>query len=275
MRNFHKLPLVFESARLRADLDHIQPGDWISHFNKDYYEGDWSGVPLRSPGGNPGKIYPDPATPLHGYAETPVLGRCPYLREVLAAFQCPLKTARLLRLAAGSVIREHRDYNLDFHDGELRVHIPVATNPDLEFYLNGERLILAEGECWYLNFNLPHRVHNRGSSDRVHLVIDCVVNDWVRSLFPPEEVSAPPPAAAQVIFLNRDTPAGRTALDRFHALVLEDLSLQEQLRETEDQALFVSQVVRLGREHGCEFTADDAQAALHAARRAWVERWLI
>jgi hypothetical protein len=38
---------------------------------------------------------------------------------------------------------------------------------------------MKEGECWYLNFNLPHRVKNSGTADRIHLVIDCVVNDWL------------------------------------------------------------------------------------------------
>jgi hypothetical protein len=32
----------------------------------------------------------------------------------------------------------------------------------------------------YLNVNLPHRVAHRGAADRIHLVIDCVVNDWLR-----------------------------------------------------------------------------------------------
>jgi hypothetical protein len=39
-----------------------------------------------------------------------------------------------------------------------------------------------EGECWYLNVNFPHKVANRGATDRVHLVIDCAVDDWLRAL---------------------------------------------------------------------------------------------
>jgi hypothetical protein len=42
---------------------------------------------------------------------------------------------------------------------------------------------MREGECWYVNFNLAHAVENRGASDRVHLVIDGLVNDWVRTVF--------------------------------------------------------------------------------------------
>ena len=62
----------------------------------------------------------------------------------------------------------------------MRLHIPVITNPEMEFVLNLVRVVMNEGECWYLNVNQPHRVANRGATDRIHLVIDCVVNNWLR-----------------------------------------------------------------------------------------------
>jgi hypothetical protein len=102
---------------------------------------------------------------------------------VLAEFHCPLKSVRLLSLAPGSFIREHSDHALGYEDGEIRIHIPIRTNPGVEFYVCGERLLLEEGECYYVNVNLPHRVNNRGAAARVHLVIDAEVNDWVRELF--------------------------------------------------------------------------------------------
>ena len=63
------------------------------------------------------------------YVDLEVLRRCPYIGEVLAAFHCPLQLVRLLKLGPGSNIKEHRDYNLSFEDGEVRVHIPIRTNP--------------------------------------------------------------------------------------------------------------------------------------------------
>jgi hypothetical protein len=54
----------------------------------------------------------------------------------------------------------------------------------VSFFLAGERLLMNEGESWYLNFNLPHRVENRSCADRIHLVLDCVLNDWLRARFP-------------------------------------------------------------------------------------------
>jgi quercetin dioxygenase-like cupin family protein len=52
----------------------------------------------------------------------------------------------------------------------------------VEFLLQGRRIEMREGEAWYLDLNLPHAVANRGRTDRIHLVVDCVVNDWVRAL---------------------------------------------------------------------------------------------
>jgi hypothetical protein len=38
------------------------------------------------------------------------------------------------------------------------------------------------GECWYLRLSEPHRVDNDGHDERVHLVFDARVNDWLRGL---------------------------------------------------------------------------------------------
>lgn len=175
-----KLPFQFDAAQLQADLGRIVAREFVPHFNTAYYEGDWSVVPFRSVGGRADQIYPDPTAKT--FADTPLLARCPYIQHVLASFACPQQAVRFMRLKAGSSIKEHQDYMLEFEDGEVRVHIPVVTNPEVEFVLNGTRIEMKEGECWYHNFNLPHRVANRGATDRIHLVIDCVVNDWLREM---------------------------------------------------------------------------------------------
>lgn len=181
MLNRFQFPFSFDAQRLASDLNNIAPTDWIAHFNKGYYEGNWSVASLRAVGGKAHTIYPDPTAT--DYADTEILARCPYYQEVLRAFQCPLTAVRLMKLAAGSHIREHRDYNLGYEDGEVRLHIPIATNPDVDFRLEGQRLDMQPGEVWYLNFNLPHSVANAGNTERIHLVLDCVLNEWLHSCF--------------------------------------------------------------------------------------------
>ncbi|HWX56091.1 MAG TPA: aspartyl/asparaginyl beta-hydroxylase domain-containing protein [Verrucomicrobiae bacterium] len=177
-----RLPFVFEPARLCGDLRRVEPGEWIGHFNSAIYGGQWSGAALRSREGDSGNLLPE-ASDSALFQDTVLLGRCPYFREVLDVFKCPVQAARLLRLHAHSNIAEHRDNEMQFEDGVVRLHIPIVTTDEVHFYLDGARLAMAPGECWYTNVNLPHSVDNRGAVDRVHLVIDCSVNDWLRDAF--------------------------------------------------------------------------------------------
>lgn len=176
-----RLPLSFDAPALAAEALALPAEAWVPHFNQDIYEGDWAGVALRSVGGVDTQLYPDPAAQAP-FADTPTLGRCPAHRRALDQFRCPLLAARLLALAPGAVINEHRDYRLGWEDGEIRVHIAVLTSPEVEFVLAGHRVELAAGEPWYLDLNLPHRVANRSAVNRIHLVVDCVVDDWLKRI---------------------------------------------------------------------------------------------
>jgi hypothetical protein len=178
-----QLPFTLDPALLQEDLARVRPEEWVPHFNVSLYEGDWSGIALRSLGGAPAKLYPDP-TGTGSFADTEVLARCPYFKRVLDTFACPLTSVRLLKLRAGSSIREHSDYKLGYEDGEVRLHIPIVTDADVAFFVDGRRVAMEAGECWYINVNLPHRVDNSSRIDRVHLVVDCVVDDWLAAFFP-------------------------------------------------------------------------------------------
>ena len=157
------------------------------------------------------------------FTATVLLERCEYFRDVLAHFQCPLKSVRLLSLEPASFIREHCDPALEFGEGEVRIHIPLQTNPGVEFYVCGERLQLDEGSCYYINVNLPHRVNNRGPAPRVHLVIDAIVNDWLRSFF----------AQGRGIPRSSLAPSG---FEVFAQEVFSDRTLEEKLRAMPDRA---------------------------------------
>lgn len=155
---------------------------WQMHYQKLHYEGEWTALPLRSVAGKENDIVVSPVTGAE-HCDTPLLEECPYIKGILNMFPCPLQVVRLLKLSAGAVIKEHIDPALNFEKGEVRIHIPVKTSEQVEFYLQDERIMMKEGECWYVNFNLPHRINNNSNIDRVHLVIDAVVNDWIKELF--------------------------------------------------------------------------------------------
>ena len=179
-----RLPLTFEPDLLARDLDRLSSHQWTRHYVRQNYDGDWSIIPLRSPAGetHPMRmIYADPTA--RSFVDTPLLESCSYFREVLARFECPLRVVRLMRLTAGSHIKEHTDLDLSFEDGMVRIHIPVTTNSEVEFFLNRSRVVLEAGSAWYLRLSDPHSVINNGSANRVHMVIDADVNPWLEALF--------------------------------------------------------------------------------------------
>ena len=178
-----RLPFTFDADLLARDLDGLSAVGWIRHFVPQNYDGDWSVIPLRGKAGakHPvAMIYSDPTCT--DFEDTPMLAACPYFRQVFDTFQAPLRAVRLMRLTPGSVIKEHTDLDLSFEEGTVRIHVPVVTNAGVEFYLNRSRVVLDAGSAWYLRLSDPHSVVNRGSSDRVHMVIDAEVNRWVADI---------------------------------------------------------------------------------------------
>lgn len=178
-----RLPMAFDPARLAADLAAFDGDEWVAHFVRQNYEGDWSALPLRAQVGATHPIqmiYSPPG--VTDFADTPFLSRAPYFAEVIAAFACPVTCVRLMRLTPGSVIKEHHDNDLAAEEGVARIHVPVATNDRVEFLLNGTPVTMKPGEAWYLRLADPHAVANRGDADRVHLVIDVLVDDWMRGM---------------------------------------------------------------------------------------------
>lgn len=178
-----KLPFQFNQARMLDDLKRLECVDWVEHFVKDNFDGEWSILPLRGPKGETHPIrmsYSDPSQT--DFVDTPFLQQTQYFPTVLNTFQCPVKSARLMKLSPGSVIKKHTDLDLSAESGEARLHIPVLTNAKVSFYLNDKHVFMGEGECWYLRLTDPHFVNNFGNDDRIHLVIDVVVNAWLKGL---------------------------------------------------------------------------------------------
>ncbi|MCB0663602.1 MAG: aspartyl/asparaginyl beta-hydroxylase domain-containing protein, partial [Saprospiraceae bacterium] len=46
--------------------------------------------------------------------------------------------------------------------------------------VNEHLLDMKPGEVWYADFNKPHYVNNPSDRERIHLVLDCKPNDWLR-----------------------------------------------------------------------------------------------
>jgi hypothetical protein len=112
------------------------------------------------------------------YQATEALKRSPYLQAVLDTFKCNKFNYRVHNLTSGGKITLHRDHGKSITDRVIRIHIPVTTNEEIYFYVNGERIQMQNGECWLADISKPHEVENRSPTDRMQLMIDCDLNDW-------------------------------------------------------------------------------------------------
>lgn len=251
-----RLPLSTDLPQLLAALASIPDAAWQTHFNTDYYHGDWSGVALISAS--------DARTELSS-GQGASVPRGPWLEDerwgrALDGLGLEIVCARLLRLGPGGRIHEHRDYDLGGPDGDLRLHIPLLSPPAVDFLLEGARMPMQAGECWFLDLSRPHSVANHDCRARIHLVLDC----------------RPSPRLQQLIVEGlADTPApgvGRAdeAFAQFCRLLAEDPRLSHELQGVSDSQAFVARSVELGSERGLSFSAEHVRAAMRRGRQRWL-----
>jgi quercetin dioxygenase-like cupin family protein len=228
---FSKLNLNINVLLLQQELNSLLTGnEWMPHYSTADYTGNWHVLPLRTPGGKADNPFADLLSHTH-FENTALLNNLPETRRFLENFECEKLSVRLLNLHAGSVIKAHRDMELAFEQGEARLHIPIFTNPEVEFYVAEDRVVMDEGDCWYINANIKHRVKNNGPTDRIHLVIDCKVNKWLT-----KQITT---GIKKTVFLEKDP---ETALQVIKSLKMANTSKANQLADEMENELQTNQL---------------------------------
>lgn len=161
---FIKLPLRFDTARLRAEIG-------------QFPESEWRGHPQGFPGNSALILVSHQGTENDdtsgAMAPAPRLARCDYLRQVMASFQTVVGRSRLMRLEPGAEVTPHTDIDFYWRD-RIRIHVPIVTDPSVRFNCDGVEIHMAEGEAWIFDNWRPHNVINGSGIRRVHLVMDTV-----------------------------------------------------------------------------------------------------
>jgi len=178
-----KLPYTFDVNKMIAECEALKS----EHF--EYY----NVIQLRAPAHLVDTSLPFPP-PADDYADgswadwldTPEMKKSPYLKSVIDTFRkhTTVTLVRLLRLAPGSVVKEHTDPTLalDIKKSVIRLTIPILNNDKVEFFLNQTLVNMLPGECWYLKLTDPHKVNNPGNIERINLTIDMIPNEWTRKM---------------------------------------------------------------------------------------------
>lgn len=162
---FIQLPLLFDAPVLAAEIAALGETVWKPH--PQGFAGN-SMLPLLAVDGDPdNEAFAGVMRP------TPHLQQCRYLQQVLASLGATVGRTRLMRLAGQAEVTRHADQGYYWTE-RVRVHVPIVTQPTVQFECDGHTINMAEGECWIFDTWRQHRVLNDAERSRIHLVCDTV-----------------------------------------------------------------------------------------------------
>lgn len=200
-KNHILFPLELDTAALKDELSQIVELGWNTQkpfstrgvpglTTTVYHDGSWKVISLRSIGGDDKRT--DPGGPsLADYGYTKYAAKAPYIKSILEKFGEPyVRTVRLSILHPGESIDEHSDTYIALKYGQVRLHVPIVSNDQVEMTIGGEKRVWKEGELWYGDFAAPHSVINNGDTPRIHLMFDVCVNEKLLSMFSTEQLHA-------------------------------------------------------------------------------------
>ncbi len=172
-----KIKLSFDSVLLNDALNKQKEEWWRAHEGP-YHDGGWESISIWAPNGNlfEQRSFGGP------FGKTVAALVSPYFWKVAEEFNCEKSRVRLMRLKSGSRIFRHSDPLHEISADLARFHIPIITNPQVQFMVNDRHLTMLPGEVWHIDARFPHEVHNFGKSHRVHLVLDLLRNSALDSL---------------------------------------------------------------------------------------------
>lgn len=119
---------------------------------------------------------------------TALFERYPEARELLEMFKCRTDVMVFYSMLPGAAIHPHRDVSGTLEFGRLRFHVPIVTNPDVDFFVSKKKVPMRTGELWALNTSYLHAVENRSQQDRIHLVLEVDANDWCWAQLPKRDL---------------------------------------------------------------------------------------
>jgi len=100
-----------------------------------------------------------------------------YAKQVIEEMSCGPHDIQVAIHTPNTKLPQHQDT-----PDKLRFHMPIITNTDARFIINGNDIHLpADGWCYLVNTSYLHSTHNKGNTDRVHIygavwthnILDC------------------------------------------------------------------------------------------------------
>ena len=170
---FGRLQIEVDVDEIVSEVDRLDPSWWRPH--PEGHVGN-DALPIVSANGSVDDDAVD-----GDMLPTAVLQLLPSLVPVLAAFDTPVGRTRMMRIAPGGEATAHVDLNRYWWDRH-RVHIPLRTDPRVEFRCGDDGVHMPAGSAWVFDTWRKHNVVNLSSSERIHLVFDTVGSPTLTAL---------------------------------------------------------------------------------------------
>ncbi len=166
---------IFENFIGKKSIDNtlsqLETYDWKPVWSDKRYAGDyWMTCPIKEE-----------------FVNTPNYDLFPISKEIESLMKCKIKNLMFYAMLPGGDIPPHRDMVGNVGFGGLRLHIPLVTNSKVNFVVDGKKVVMGVGELWALDTSYTHSVSNLGEENRIHVVMDVIVNEWVLGLLPKKD----------------------------------------------------------------------------------------
>jgi len=166
--NFDYRKILEEYIVAKNKLSQIKhPSIGIDH------DGGWEVVSLYSESGEAGSVAKNLNTKT---SPTEIIKYFSYtntvIKNLLNKYECEPRRIRFSTLKAKKKISWHRDWDESIEHGNSRLHIPLVVNNKCQNNLCHELYNWIPGGLFYGDYSFPHQIINKGSEERLHLIID-------------------------------------------------------------------------------------------------------
>ncbi|HXQ74641.1 MAG TPA: aspartyl/asparaginyl beta-hydroxylase domain-containing protein [Pyrinomonadaceae bacterium] len=178
MEQVSQIARLDDRTLLAVRQEVVQLDEQWTNVYSEYHTGGWQTLSLLNSTSIPSDTVIEDCKPV----ETSLLQRMPQTRSLLRGLGFSYMWARLARLETDSFLIEHRDYQELKDARRLRLHIPLVVNPFSSLVINSTRVHLALGYIWKLNPMHRHGAGNFGKDARLHIILDCYVDEVLDAL---------------------------------------------------------------------------------------------
>lgn len=123
------------------------------------------------------------------FSPTKLAKQTPKTMRLIRSLRGKLFSVRYLTSRPESGLLFHRDYDVNFSFGIIRLHVPLFTDESAKFAVEKTTFYVPPGAVYYVDVSKIHATKNASMTERVHLVIDVGLTKELVELFPREFIA--------------------------------------------------------------------------------------